>query len=390
MKGGNEKAELAGSGLSPERLRRLSAAIRKDVEDKRYDGAAVIVARHGAVGFQEAIGFAHRATNRPCRIDDVFNILSASKAFTDVIVLSHIERGDLALTTRVVDIIPEFKGKVKEMVTVFHLMTHTAGSPQIFFPVEGHLLGNFNLVIETICQMGLAGIPGKAVSYSALWGHALLGEMVRRVDGGKRALRDIFQDELFGPLQMKDTALGRRRDLSSRIVPIVAADKYLGVMTPEQLEGHNALITENAEMPWMGCVSSAPNLFRFAEMLRRGGELDGVRILSPTTIELATTIHTGTMVNEFFATVMQEHGWAPGPANLGLDFGIRGEGVSPSPMGLLTSPRTFSKFGLGGTGFWVDPERDVTFVFLSAGLLEEYNNRCRLQRLSDMAMAAVI
>jgi CubicO group peptidase (beta-lactamase class C family) len=125
-------------------------------------------------------------------------------------------------------------------------------------------------------------------------------------------------------------------------------------------------------------------------MLRRGGELDGVRILSPTTIELATTIHTGTMVNEFFATVMQEHGWAPGPANLGLDFGIRGEGVSPSPMGLLTSPRTFSKFGLGGTGFWVDPERDVTFVFLSAGLLEEYNNRCRLQRLSDMAMAAVI
>ena len=59
-------------------------------------------------------------------------------------------------------------------------------------------------------------------------------------------------------------------------------------------------------------------------------------------------------------------------------------------MGNLTSPRTFGKFGLGGTGFWIDPERDITFVFLSAGLLEDYNNRVRFQRLSDMAMAALI
>ena len=89
MSSGSEKAELAASGLSMERLHRLSAAISRDVKGNLYDGAAVIVARHGVVGFQEAIGFAERATNRPCRIDDVFNILSVTKAFTDAIALAR-------------------------------------------------------------------------------------------------------------------------------------------------------------------------------------------------------------------------------------------------------------------------------------------------------------
>jgi len=143
-------------------------------------------------------------------------------------------------------------------------------------------------------------------------------------------------------------------------------------------------------MPWMGCISTATDLFRFAEMLRRGGELDGVRILSPATIKLATTIQTGTMVNEYHAPAVEQHGLQPGPANIGLDFLVRGEGVSLNSMGTLSSPRTFGKFGLGGTGFWIDPERDVTFVFLRSGLLEHFVDYANYQRLSDMAIAAVI
>jgi len=93
------------AGLNMDQLARLSAAIRKDVEDNLYDGGAVVVARRGVIGLEEAVGFAHRGTGRPCRLDDIFNILSVTKAFTDVIILSLIERGDLALTTRVSDII---------------------------------------------------------------------------------------------------------------------------------------------------------------------------------------------------------------------------------------------------------------------------------------------
>ena len=86
-----------GAGLSFDRLNRLSAAIRRDVANDQYDGAAICVARHGVVGLIEAIGFADRAAGRTLCVDDVFNLLSVSKAFTDVIVLSLIEldEGDL-------------------------------------------------------------------------------------------------------------------------------------------------------------------------------------------------------------------------------------------------------------------------------------------------------
>ena len=88
--------EKAESGLSRERLNRLATAISKDVEAGRYDGGVILVARHGIVGLQEAIGFTERGTNRPCRLDDVFNIMSVTKAFTDVILLSKMEHRPLS------------------------------------------------------------------------------------------------------------------------------------------------------------------------------------------------------------------------------------------------------------------------------------------------------
>jgi CubicO group peptidase (beta-lactamase class C family) len=384
------KESFKKAGLNIDQVNRLSETIHRDVEVDLYDGAAIIVARHGVIGLHKAVGFSNRSANRLLRIDDVFNILSVSKAFTDVIILSLIERGELALTTRVGEIVPELNARAKEIVTVFNLLTHTAGSPQVLFPVRAELMGSLDEVIKAICPLELIAIPGKSVSYSPLWGHALLGEIIRRLDGKKRALRDIFQNELFGPLGMKDTAMGRRKDLSSRIVPIVAHDPSFGNMSAKEVEEHNRFITEDAEIPWMGCVSTAYDLFRFAEMLRRGGELDGVRILSPASVKQATTIQTGTLANDFYAQVLEEHGIKPPPANIGLDFQIRGEGIGPNSMGNLTSPGTYGKFGLGGTGFWVDPERDVTFVFLRSGLLEHLNDAANYQRISDMATAAII
>ena len=386
----NSRGAPQKAGLDIVQLERLSAAVQKDVKDNLYDGAAFIVAGHGVIGMYEAAGFANRADKRPLRKDDVFQILSVTKAFTDVLILSLIEHGELALTTKVGDIIPELNPKAKEIVTVFHLITHTAGSPQVILPLEASLMGNLDAIIKAICPLDLINTPGKFVSYSPLWGHALLGEIIRRLDGKKRSLRDIYQEELFGPLGMKDTAMGKRKDLASRIVPIVAHDPSFGNMTAQQIEEHNEYITEKAEIPWMGCISTAYDLFRFAEMLRRGGELDGVRILSPVSVKQATTIQTGPLVNDYYVPVMKEKGIIPPPANIGLDFQIRGNVIGPNQMGNLTSPGTFGKFGLGGTGFWVDPERDVTFVFLRSGLLEHLNDTVKSQRIADMAIAAVI
>ncbi len=378
------------SDLNQTQLNRLSHAIHQDIEDDIYDGGAIIVARRGIIELHEAIGYADRKENRPLVLNSVFNILSVTKAFTDVIILSFIERGKLALTTPVTEIIPELNGNDKEKLTVFHLLTHTAGSPPVLFPVSAELMGNLDAVVKEICKLDLVMTPGKAVSYSPLWGHALLGEILRRTDDNKRALRDIFQDELFGPLEMKDTALGRRKDLGSRIVPIIAHDPDFGDMSGKQVEEHNAFITETAEIPWMGAVSTVYDLFRFAEMLRCEGELNGVRILSPASVRQATTIQTGNLVNDYYIKVMEEHDVQPPPANIGLDLLIKGKEISPNSMGTLTSSGTYGKFGLGGTGFWVDPEREVTFVFLRSGLLEHYNDTVSYQRLSDMAIAAAV
>jgi CubicO group peptidase (beta-lactamase class C family) len=386
----NADARTYVEGMNVAQLSRLAAKIQNDVDTNQYDGAALIVARHGKIGLHAAIGYANRADKRTCRIDDVFNILSVTKAFTDILILALIEQGKLALTTPVVQIIPEIAGQNRNNITIFNLLTHTAGSPQVMFPVDAHLMGNLEAVIKAICQLDLIAAPGAVVCYSPLWGHALLGEIIHRLDNKNRNLRVIYQEDLFGPLEMEDTALGRRRDLSSRIVPIVAHESSFGNISGQEVEEHNLFITETAEIPWMGGVSTAYDLFRFAEMIRRGGELEGVRILSPASIQQATSIQTGNLVNQYYAPVMEEHGVKAPPANVGLDFQIRGAGVSLNAMGNLTSPRTFGKFGLGGTGFWVDPDRDVSMVFLRSGLLEHMNDTIHYQQISDMAMAAMI
>jgi len=131
------------------------------------------VARYGVIGLHEAIGFANRASKRHLRINEVFNILSVSKAFTDVVILSLIERGELSFTTRVGVIIPELNAKVRETVTVFHLLTHTAGSPQILFPVRAELMGNLDAVIKAICplELTLTSFLGISSSLESFYSH---------------------------------------------------------------------------------------------------------------------------------------------------------------------------------------------------------------------------
>ena len=109
-----------------------------------------------------------------------------------------------------------------------------------------------------------------------------------------------------------------------------------------------------AEVPGGGCVTSIGDLHRFAEMLRRCGDLDGVRILSPATIDYASRNQTDTLRNVLFDPFLSTRNWLPIPAFLGLGFFLRGEGIIPGPFGNLNSPRTFGGFGAGSTAFWVD------------------------------------
>jgi CubicO group peptidase (beta-lactamase class C family) len=105
-------------------------------------------------------------------------------------------------------------------------------------------------------------------------------------------------------------------------------------------------------------------------------------------IRLARRNWTGELRNEIYRAVALRAGYPPPPAYLGLGFSVRGDALVHHQFGTLTSSETFGNYGAGSTVFWIDPELDLTFVGLSAGLLPQAQNIDRYQRLSDMAAAS--
>jgi CubicO group peptidase (beta-lactamase class C family) len=376
-------------GFDPDRLDRLARRIRKDVEAERYDGCELIVARRGEIVFEGAFGYADRAAGRAVQSPQPFFTMSVGKQFTVTTVLQKIEAGDLAFTTRVAEVIPEFDCRGKNRINVAQVLTHRSGLMAMLPAIPPDQMGSLEAVVAATCASLPESAPGTRVHYSVIVGHAILAELVRRVDGGRRPFRQIVQEDLFEPLGMKHTSMGRRADLAGRVAPVVARDRRSGVFEPELVELFGAVIDEKAEVPAGGYVSTARDLHRFAEMLRNGGELEGARILSPLTVERVRKNRTGDEPNGLWDYTIAMRGWDPFPANLGLGFFVRGTGIHPTPFGTLASPETFGGIGAGSTTFWVDPEREITFAFLSAGLLEDSYSIDRHQCLADMVFSAL-
>ena len=371
-------------------MSRLQKAIEGDVERKLYDGAVTIVAVGGKVVFEQATGFADRSAAKPMRADSVFPIFSVSKAFNAVLVLQRVERGEVSLNTPVREIIPEFGSRGKQRVTIGQLLSHSGGLPASFPAVPADKIGDLDAVVAAVCDVGLEAAPGEEVSYSPIMAHAVLGQCVRRLDGGKRKLRDIAREELLEPLGMADTALGATKTLAARAVMPRVSDKSPGMFDASALVGLGLAILNpelDIEIPAGGFVSTGADVFRFAEAMRQGGAWNGKRVLSKPMVELATSNHTDTRPNDLWTYARELKGWPLFPANLGLGFFLRGEGLQPTYFGHLSTPGTYGAMGAGTTNFWVDPVRNMTMVCLTTGFLEEANSALRFQRLSDVAIA---
>jgi CubicO group peptidase (beta-lactamase class C family) len=377
-------------GFDSERLLKLKQAIEADTSQAAYDGAEILVARGGSIVMHEAIGHTNLTENRKAAIDDIYFIMSLTKQMTVARVLMDIENGKFQLTTPIAEIIPEFGIKGKQNITVWHILTHTSGiNTEIPFTLPLDKLADIEAVTAALSNERLLYLPGSMVTYNATTAHAVLSVMVQRLDEKKRPFRQIMAEDIFEPLGMTQTALGLPEHLKERLVPIIVRDKTPGLFDAGVIESLNFLITEEAELPAGGAVSTANDVFLFSEMLRRGGELNGHRILSPASIRTATTNQTGEMTNHLMDYMREMHGWPSFPAYLGLSFFLRGDGVFPSPFGLQTSPGTYGGIGAGSIIFWIDPERDLTFVCLTAGLMEEGRSFLRFQRLSDLVVSAL-
>jgi len=383
---------MSEAAFSAERLDHLRRVIAEDIAAGRYFGAVLAIARAGQLGLHEAIGHADAAASRALRLDSVFSIFSVTKAITNVLVLRAIELGRFALTTRISDLVPEFSGGLRNQITVHHLLTHTSGLPIVFAIKPDMYIDRLDEVVAAVCaHIQPAEPPGERVAYSPLANHALLGEALRRTDPKRRSYRAIVHDDLLAPLGMGDSSVGLRRDLRARhVVPDFRGNFPITHPGHSNLGPNGAFEEEDAEMPWVGLASTVPDLLRFAEMLRRGGELDGSRILSPAMLELATRNWTGEKPNELYKALFEQRGWPPAPAYLGLGFALRGTAMCHHLYGTLTSPGTFGNYGAGSALYWVDPTRQLTFVCLSAGVMNSLDNIERFQRLSDIAVAAAL
>ena len=378
--------------LDTNRLAHLEATIEADVASKSYFGAVIAVARHGEFGLSKAIGFGDEVQTTALKQDSVFSLFSLTKAFTNMLVFRAIELGQFALTTRVSEIIPEFSGGTRATVNFLHLLTHSSGLPPVWIPKPGMYIDRLDEIIQAICEnIRSLEPPGQRVHYSPLVHHALMGEAVRRSDANGRSYRQLLQDEVLTPLGMNDTAIGLRKDLALRhIFPDFRGHPPQEHLGRSNLGPQGAFKEEHAEMPWVGGVSTVPDLFRFAEMLRLGGSLDGQRIISNAMLKLATKNWTGDKPNELYKSIAINHGWEPYPAYIGLGFGLSGEQICPNLFGTLTSSGTFGHYGSGSTLLWVDPELDMSFVCLTAGVMQPAPNIERFQRLSDIAASAAV
>ena len=375
-----------------ERLDQLKTVIIADIARGDYYGVVLKIGHAGKVVFDEAIGAQDAAGEKPLRRDNVFSLFSVTKAFTNVLIMRAIEEGRFQLTTKVRDVLPEFTGRPREDATFWHLLTHTAGMPGVWTPQPGMYLDRLQELFDaSIANVHGATPPGERCDYSPLVNHVLMGTALVRTDPKGRNYQTLLAEDLFAPLGMKDTSMGLRADMNARhvrpdmrgTVPI----KHLS----RNLPGDHALFEDpDVEAPHVGCASTTGDLWRFAEMLRREGELDGVRLLSPRMIRLARKIHTRDKPNELYRGVALRAGWVVPPANQGLGFQARGTGVYQHLYGQLASPETFGNYGAGSTMFWVDPEADVSFSFLSAGVITQAANIERCGKLSDMALSAIL
>lgn len=373
-------------------MNRLQQAIERDVERGLYDGAVTIVAVGGKTVFEAAIGFSDRKAGTPMRKDSVFPIFSISKSFSAVLMLQRVERGETRLNMPVCEIIPAFGSRGKQRITIGQLLCHSGGLSASFPAVPPEKIGDLDAVVAAVCDVSLEAVPGEEVSYSPIMAHAMLGQCVRTLDGGARRLRDIARQELLEPLGMADTALGMlgQPALAKRAVMPRVSDESPGMFDASALVGLGMAILNpdlDIEIPAGGFVSTAADVLRFAEALRLGGAWNGKRVLSAPMVALATSNHTGTLPNDLWTYARELKGWPLFPANLGLGFFLRGEGLQPTYSGHLSTPGTYGAMGAGTTNYWVDPARDMTMVCLSTGFLEEANSALRFQRLSDIAIA---
>jgi len=374
-------------GFSSQRLDRLHALMQQFVDQKQIPGMVTILARHGKVIDYRTYGERDWATGAPMRKDTIFRDYSMTKPVTGVAMMILYEQGKWLPTDPLSKVIPEFAHlKVFKDVdsdgtmiledpihppTMHELMTHTAGFTYGLFgntpvdklymsenPFQAKTLGE---MIEKLAKLPLLYQPGTRWVYSVSMD--VQGYIIEKLSG--QTLPDFMQQHIFQPLGMKDTGFFVPAAKRNRFVTLYHANEQGDVIAG----GPGAFSSDYAQPPAVpsgggGLVSTAEDYFRFAQMLDNGGELNGVRILSPASVKLMGSNHLSPKL------LTGEFGIGLQIMRPGFGYGYDCAVVfNPPEADLPDGPGEFFWDGAAGTWFWVDPANDIVFVGMIQRLL---------------------
>jgi len=377
--------------MSGPRLARIGEAFRKEIDQGKLPGAVLLVARKGKLVYSEAVGFQDKEAGKPIAKDSIFRIYSMTKPLVSVAAMLLVEEGRMQLTDPVSKYLPAMKAlnvsvakadaefakiayaqmAADREMTVQDLLRHTAGLAYGEItqnaPVK-EALGKAGLYkstidydardlapaeeIERLSKVPLAHQPGTVWEYSLA--SDVLGRVVEAAAGER--LADFLDKRLFKPLKMTDTGFSVTQDKLGRLAKPLPTDVSSG--KPNNLI--DVPVVPHNDSSGAGGVSTAADYLRFIQMLLHGGQLDGTRVLSRSTIALMTSDHLGTRIaapvtpGELLLGV-------PG-YTFGLGFAVR---QGPGIAGVPGSAGEFMWAGYAGTYFWVDPKEEIAALYMT-------------------------
>ena len=376
-------------GLDPSRLAYIQNYFKSYVDRGKIAGFSTLISRHGEIAHFEATGQRDRERALPMEKDTIFRIYSMTKPITSLALMMLYEEGHFQLSHPVSRYIPAFKdlkvwaGGTAEKyetkpcdreMTIRDLMTHTSGLTYGFMyehpvdalyrkaGIEGANTVDLTLkeTVEALAGIPLLFSPGTHWSYSV--STDVCGHLVEVLSG--RPLDEFLASRIFAPLRMSDTAFFVPKEKLDRFATNYFRDprtQKSGIMDvgdetstyakpPKFLSGGG------------GLTSTITDYWRFCQMLLNGGELDGVRICSPKTIEFMTVNHLpdGKTMKEMATSGFSE--LAAEGSGFGLGFQVV---LDPAEAQAVGSAGNFSWGGAASTYFWIDPEEDLIAIFMT-------------------------
>jgi CubicO group peptidase (beta-lactamase class C family) len=366
-------------GFSTDKIAALRGYMQKQVDAGEIAGAVTLLARHGQIVSLDTVGLADIATNAPMRLDTIFRIRSETKPVTGVAMMMLYEQGLWSLDDPVTKFVPQFERlqvvtgvdaagnpvlePASRPATMRELMTHTAGfayglaedGPADTAYLRAGVLQSASLqeMVDRIATLPLVNQPGARWRYSAATD--IQGYIVEKLSG--MSLADFMATRIFQPIGMVDTGFYVPVEKRGRLATLYDADPATGklVAAPERVA--DVTVPPGMASGGGGLYSTAQDYARFAQMILNRGELGGVRLLKPETVDLMRANH---LPADFTVT---SNGIRPSPLGEGVGFGFDfAVAVDPVLSHQPVGKGTVSWGGSGGSWFWIDPANDLFFI----------------------------